>query len=144
MSLPIEEHLRAENIPYIIKGSLSFFDRAEIGVAMAFLRFIYNQNNDDLIKILLICAKGVGQGKIDKMMKECETTGESLWEHVCNLVKVKTKSRAKREIEAYNSLKTCKDILSINMVKMNQSGMLFHIFCIIFFFFIQKNKRNTI
>ena len=80
---------------------------------------IYNQNNDDLIKILLICAKGVGQGKIDKMMKECETTGESLWEHVCNLVKVKTKSRAKREIEAYNSLKTCKDILSINMVKMN-------------------------
>ena len=122
LSLPIEEHLKAENIPYIIKGSLSFFDRAEIGVAMAFLRFLYAQNDDDLIKILLTCAKGVGQGRIDKMMKECEDSGDSLWDHICKLVRVKTKSRAKREIEVYNSLKTCKDILGEYIVKMNQSG----------------------
>jgi superfamily I DNA/RNA helicase len=61
LSQPLEEKLKLFQIPYVIKGSLSFFERSEIKMVSSLLRFCVWQRNEDLEKILLTCLKGFGK-----------------------------------------------------------------------------------
>jgi ATP-dependent DNA helicase Rep len=43
---PLEQALRAHNIPYTLSGGLSFFERTEIKDVIAYLRLVANPNDD--------------------------------------------------------------------------------------------------
>lgn len=64
----IEEHLRAENIPYKIIGGLRFYDRLEIKDMLAYLRLLNNPNDDVALKrVINVPARGIGKTSVSKI-----------------------------------------------------------------------------
>jgi len=102
-SQPFEQKMREYNIPYFIKGSISFFERAEIKSALAILRFCVSKNNADLEKILCECIKGVGKKTVaslrEKATKVCgsadvfDLKSDGFWR---GLVAMESSSRGKK------------------------------------------------
>ncbi|ACL24620.1 ATP-dependent helicase [Chloroflexus aggregans] len=61
MSRPLEQALRHARLPYVVRGSVSFFDRAVVRDAIAYLRCIANPaDNLSLTRIANVPARGLG------------------------------------------------------------------------------------
>ncbi|MGB9739635.1 ATP-dependent helicase [Chloroflexus sp.] len=61
MSRPLEQALRHARLPYVVRGSVSFFDRAVVRDALAYLRCIANPaDNLSLTRIANVPARGLG------------------------------------------------------------------------------------
>ncbi|SUE33451.1 ATP-dependent helicase [Rikenella microfusus] len=77
----IEEHLRGNNIPYRIYGGQSFYQRAEIKDAIAYLRLAINPKDDESLKrIINFPARGIGETSIGKIVAAGQAEGVSMWE----------------------------------------------------------------
>lgn len=67
-SRAIEEELMKEAIPYKVLAGLRFYDRKEIKDIIAYLRLIYNYNDDvSLTRIINEPKRKIGQATIDKL-----------------------------------------------------------------------------
>jgi ATP-dependent DNA helicase Rep len=63
-----ERILRRENMPYTLSGGQSFFEKAEIKDVCAYLRLIYNSNDDPaFIRAITTPKKGVGSTSLAKL-----------------------------------------------------------------------------
>jgi len=63
----LEDEFRAAGIPYVIVGSLRFYDRKEIKDALAYLRIIANPSDSvGLKRIINTPARGIGAVTLDK------------------------------------------------------------------------------
>jgi ATP-dependent DNA helicase Rep len=63
-----EQILRRENIPYTLSGGQSFFEKAEIKDICAYLRLIYNSNDDPaFIRAITTPKKGIGTTTLAKL-----------------------------------------------------------------------------
>lgn len=111
LSQPFEERLKSAGIPYVIKGSMSFFERKEVNFALSVLKFLFLQENDDLEKIILNCVKGVGQAKMDVFKNIAHKQTQTLWEVICAYVDTNVVSKGKRELETHTSMKECVSLL---------------------------------
>lgn len=77
----IEEYLRGNNIPYRIYGGQSFYQRAEIKEALAYLRLAINPRDDESLKrIINFPARGIGETSINKIVAAGQAEGISMWE----------------------------------------------------------------
>ena len=77
----LEEAMRSENVPYQIIGGTRFFDRAEIKNLLAYLRVLANPSSDvDILRIINIPARGIGQTSIDRIVTEANRCGSSIYE----------------------------------------------------------------
>ena len=77
----IEEYLRGNNIPYRIYGGQSFYQRAEIKEALAYLRLAINPRDDESLKrIINFPARGIGETSINKIAAAGQAEGISMWE----------------------------------------------------------------
>ena len=84
-SRSIEEILNREGIPYKIIGGLKFYERKEIKDAIAYLRLIYNQNdNMSLKRIINEPKRGIGKTSLEKVQEISEQTGKSMYEIIKN------------------------------------------------------------
>ncbi len=64
----LEKILRRESIPYTLSGGQSFFEKAEIKDICAYLRLIYNSNDDPaFIRAVNTPKKGVGSTSLAKL-----------------------------------------------------------------------------
>jgi superfamily I DNA/RNA helicase len=64
---PLEEALRARNVPYKVVGATSFFERKEVGDAVAYLRTVVHPNDEiALRRILNYPQRGIGRVTIMK------------------------------------------------------------------------------
>ncbi|MGA8008654.1 MAG: UvrD-helicase domain-containing protein [Thiomonas sp.] len=60
-SRPLEQALRRANIPYVVSGGQSFFDRAEIKDVCAYLRLLANQDDDPaFLRAVTTPRRGIG------------------------------------------------------------------------------------
>ena len=88
-SRPIEEAFLEANIPYVMSGGTSFFERKEIKDIISYLRVISNHDDDiNLLRIINTPRRGIGRSAIDAINKIADSLKSSLWtsiEHICAL-----------------------------------------------------------
>jgi DNA helicase-2/ATP-dependent DNA helicase PcrA len=88
-------------IPYTIVGTLKFYDRAEIKDIMAYLKFIYNQNDNISFKrIINVPKRGVGKVSVEKLEKFALMKNISMWQAI---LFAKESGLTKKAIIALNS-----------------------------------------
>ncbi|MDQ3522716.1 MAG: UvrD-helicase domain-containing protein [Gemmatimonadota bacterium] len=78
---PLEEALRAANIPYRVVGGTSYFDRKEIADAVAYLRLVLNPRDEvSLRRVVNYPTRGIGRTTLLKLVETARAAGTSLWE----------------------------------------------------------------
>lgn len=84
-SRAIEDILRRENIPYKIIGGLKFYERKEIKDIIAYLRLIFNTNDNlSLKRIINEPKRGVGKTSLDAIQEVADCNGISMYEVIKN------------------------------------------------------------
>lgn len=79
-SRQIEEALRRYNRPYVVIGGLSFYQRAEIKDALAYLKLVLNPHDGmSLLRIINVPARGIGKTSMEQVEKIANDRGVSLW-----------------------------------------------------------------
>ncbi len=79
----LEETFRVENLPYQIVGGMKFFERAEVKDLVAYLRLVDNPRSDaDLLRIVNVPARGIGDRTVDALLKEASHRATSLFDAI--------------------------------------------------------------
>lgn len=82
-SRAIEEAFLEANIPYVMSGGTSFFERKEIKDIISYLRVISNHDDDiNLLRIINTPRRGIGRAAIEALNTVAANMGVSLWEAI--------------------------------------------------------------
>jgi len=82
-SRALEDGLRARRVPYRVVRGRSFYDRAEVKDVAAYLRLCVNPRSDvDLLRIVNMPPRGIGDTTIERLRDSAGRTGLSLWEAI--------------------------------------------------------------
>jgi ATP-dependent DNA helicase Rep len=77
---PFETALRAQNVPYVVSGGQSYFERAEIKDVVAYLRLIANDDDDPaFVRAVTTPKRGIGQTTLAKLSDVAGRRHESLF-----------------------------------------------------------------
>src|SRR6202047_2455135 len=80
-SRSFEEVLRRLGIRYRVVGGFSFYERAEVRNALAYVRLLFHPEDDvALLRILNVPPRGIGATTIGMLEARAKQTGESLWD----------------------------------------------------------------
>ena len=84
-SRSIEDILRREDVPYKIIGGLKFYERKEIKDIIAYLRLIYNPNDNlSLKRIINEPKRGIGKTSLDQIQQIAVSNEVSMYEVIKN------------------------------------------------------------
>ena len=76
-----EESLRKKNIPYIIYGGLSFYQRKEIKDIISYFRLIVNPGDEEAFRrIINYPTRGIGDVTVGKISESARLHNVSLWQ----------------------------------------------------------------
>ncbi len=79
----LEEALLTRNIPYKVVGAYAFYNRREIRDLLAYLKLIYNQNDDvALLRIINYPRRKIGEKTIEELSTKAILEGKSLFEAI--------------------------------------------------------------
>jgi DNA helicase-2/ATP-dependent DNA helicase PcrA len=103
---PFEMELRRQNVPYVITGTQSFFDRKEVRDCLAYLRWIDTPDDElALLRVINVPPRGLGAGSVDKLLAQAVSTSTSVWKVMNDSAFVNTlPTAAQRGIETLRSL----------------------------------------
>lgn len=105
-SRAFEEGLRRKNIPYIIYGGTSFYQRKEVKDLIAYLKLIVNPYDEEALKrVINYPLRGIGDTTIQKMVVYATGQQIKLWDVVENIDKNNLiTGRAKESIEKFYTM----------------------------------------
>jgi len=84
-SRPIEAAMRAARIPYVIVRGTSFYERAEVKDAAAYLRLALSPASDlDLERVVNRPARGIGDKTVERLRAHAAARGVSLFEAIAD------------------------------------------------------------
>src|ERR1700690_2685531 len=80
-SRSFEEVLRRLGIRYRVVGGFSFYERAEVRNALAYVRLLFHPEDDvALLRVLNVPPRGIGAVPVSMLESRAKETGQSLWE----------------------------------------------------------------
>ena len=80
-SRSFEEVLRRLNIRYRVVGGFSFYDRAEVRNALAYVRLVFHPEDDvALLRVLNVPPRGIGAVTVAALEAQARENSQSLWE----------------------------------------------------------------
>lgn len=121
-SRPFETALREREIPYRLIGGLSFYDRKEVKDLVAYLKVIYNHEDDiSLLRIINFPRRGIGESTIDELRKYAIENHWSLYqamheEGFLELLSAKPKTRIMEFTEMIEKFKVDFDTPRISSI----------------------------
>ena len=84
-SRAFEEAFRRLNIPYLVYGGISFYQRKEIKDLIAYLRLTVNHNDEEALKrIINYPARGIGNSSIEKATVVAAEKNLRMWDVISN------------------------------------------------------------
>jgi DNA helicase-2/ATP-dependent DNA helicase PcrA len=82
-SRSFEEVLRRLGIRYRVVGGFSFYERAEVRNALAYVRLIFHPEDDvALLRVLNVPPRGIGATTVAGLEARAKESGKSLWETI--------------------------------------------------------------
>ena len=105
-SRSIEEALMSNSIPYKIVGGLKFYDRKEIKDIIAYLKLIYNHNdNASLRRIINAPKRSIGDTTVNKLAQLADERDCSIFDILCDIENTESFNAAtKARLAAFRDL----------------------------------------
>jgi DNA helicase-2/ATP-dependent DNA helicase PcrA len=104
-SRAFEEVFRRRGLRYRLVGGFSFYNRAEVKDALAYVRLALRPEDDiSLLRVLNVPARGIGKTTVDALRDIAEREGLSLWEAIESLMTNPASTRAVAPLRAFREL----------------------------------------
>src|SRR5689334_2308049 len=104
-SRAFEEALRRRGLRYKLVGGFSFYNRAEVKDALAYVRLAMHPEDDiSLLRVLNVPPRGIGKTTVDALQAVAKTDGSSLWSAIGKFVSGSASGRAVAPLRAFQEL----------------------------------------
>lgn len=104
-SRAFEEVFRRRGLRYRLVGGFSFYNRAEVKDALAYVRLALHPEDDiSLLRVLNVPARGIGKTTVDSLRDIADREGLSLWEAIESLMTSPASTRAVAPLRAFREL----------------------------------------
>jgi len=104
-SRAFEEVFRRRGLRYKLVGGFSFYNRAEVKDALAYVRLALHPEDDiSLLRVLNVPARGIGKTTVDALREIADREKLSLWDSIESLMTNPTSTRAVAPIRAFREL----------------------------------------
>ena len=104
-SRAFEEVFRRQGLRYKLVGGFSFYHRAEVKDALAYVRLAMHPEDDiSLLRVLNLPPRGIGKTTVDALRETVRTDGIPLWNAIEKTVAAGTSSRAVAPLRAFQEI----------------------------------------
>ncbi|HLL55094.1 MAG TPA: UvrD-helicase domain-containing protein [Myxococcaceae bacterium] len=102
----LEEALRLGRVPYTLVSGRSFYERAEVKDAAAYLRLMVNPRSDaDVLRVINTPARGIGDTTVERLTDFAQQRGTSVYEALGELSAITTlNSGATKRLSSFRAL----------------------------------------
>lgn len=118
-SRSFEEVLRRLGIRHRVVGGFSFYDRAEVRTALAYVRLLFHPEDDvSLLRVINVPPRGIGAATVSMLEARAKETGESLWEVIrASDVSAGKKGALTGFRTLIESMQECKDLPAAQLIE---------------------------
>jgi ATP-dependent DNA helicase UvrD/PcrA len=104
-SRSFEEVFRRRGIRYKLVGGFSFYNRAEVKDALAYVRLALHPEDDiSLLRVLNVPARGIGKTTVDTLREIADREKLSLWDAIESLMTNPASTRALAPLRSFREL----------------------------------------
>ncbi|HEX8766249.1 MAG TPA: UvrD-helicase domain-containing protein, partial [Candidatus Acidoferrum sp.] len=104
-SRAFEEVFRRQGVRYKLVGGFSFYHRAEVKDALAYVRLAMHREDDiSLLRVLNLPPRGIGKTTVDALREIARTDGSPLWNAIEKTVSGGVTTRAVAPLRAFQEL----------------------------------------
>ncbi len=104
-SRAFEEVFRRRGLRYKLVGGFSFYNRAEVKDALAYVRLAMHPEDDiSLLRVLNVPPRGIGKTTVDALRESARVDGTPLWEAIEKFVSGASAGRAVTPLRAFQEL----------------------------------------